>query len=412
MALIAVTAARFCELGRSTTGRGIDGRWDRGPVIRKTQARGWLDHVPIFGWFVLRRETAVHGRGYWFRPLSDRAVLSGVHCLVLLHVRDGAVCFPAQIGAGAIPPRLDAHLHWQFLAHFVLFTLMTIATFIDFDEQSIPDFITVPGTVIGLLGAAFAPAWLPFHQPLAVAGPAIALEELHAGVPNAWPTWLNGRMGLWFGLLILLVWGFALLDRRWITRRGSVKAIQYFFARLLRTRSLWLTVLCVTTCLMLLVVFSWFNLNGPTGRWKYLLSSLFGLAFAGGVTWAVRVSATAGLGVEALGFGDVTLMAMIGTYVGWQPSLLVFFIAPLVAILFVLIRAIITGDTATPYGPYLCAAAVLVLVYWNELWAEWAARVFALGPAIVGIVVACVALMGVLLWIWQLIKQLTGLAGH
>ena len=109
-----------------------------------------------------------------------------------------------------------------------------------------------------------------------------------------------------------------------------------------------------------------------------MLSSLFGLAFAGGVTWGVRLSASAGLGVEALGFGDVTLMAMIGTYLGWQPSLLVFFIAPLVAILFVLLH-VITGDTATPYGPYLCAAAAIVLVYWHELWTEWAARMFTFG---------------------------------
>jgi len=138
-----------------------------------------------------------------------------------------------------------------------------------------------------------------------------------------------------------------------------------------------------------------------------------GLAFAGGVTWAVRLSASWGLRVEALGFGDVTLMAMIGTYVGWQASLLIFFIAPLVAIAFVLVRWLITGDSATPYGPYLCAATVLLLVYWDRLWTHWAAGMFALGPAmIVAIVVSCVVLMGAMLWIWRLIKQALGIAGH
>jgi prepilin signal peptidase PulO-like enzyme (type II secretory pathway) len=320
--------------------------------------------------------------------------------------------FPEQKIDGPLQPVLTQTLYWQFLAHFVLFTLMLVATFIDFDEQSIPDFVTVPGTAIGLLGASLAPAWLPYHQPLPSGRPPATLQELHAAIPESWPTWMNGIYGLGCGLLIILIWGFALLDRRWIARRGFGKAIRYFFARMLRSHLLLLAVSGVTICLALWITICWWFLNGPEGRWPYLLSSLFGLAFAGGVTWAVRLSASAGLGVEALGFGDVTLMAMIGTYLGWQPSLLVFFIAPLVAILFVLLRAVITGDTATPYGPYLCAAAAIVLVYWHELWTEWAARMFTLGPVILGIIVACIALMGVMLWIWRLIKQALGLAGH
>jgi prepilin signal peptidase PulO-like enzyme (type II secretory pathway) len=141
-------------------------------------------------------------------------------------------------------------------------------------------------------------------------------------------------------------------------------------------------------------------------RWNLLLSSLLGLAFAGGVTWAVRISASYGFGAEALGFGDVTLMAMIGAFIGWQPSLLVFFLAPMLALLFVVVRWIITRDTATPYGPYLCAAVVVLLVYWDGLWTNWAAPMFALGVASILIgLVACVALIGVMLWTWQLIKR-------
>jgi prepilin signal peptidase PulO-like enzyme (type II secretory pathway) len=299
---------------------------------------------------------------------------------------------------------LQPELHCQFAGHFVLFVLMTIATFIDFDEQSIPDYVTVSGTVLGLLGAAWAPAWLPFH--------ANPLTELHANVPAAWPLWLNGAWGLGIGMTILLVWCFALLDRRWIVRRGLAKGVQYFFARMFRHPLLWKLLFVVTACLLMVVTAVWYFPFG-SARWPYLLSSLLGLAFAGGVTWAVRLSATWGLRVEALGFGDVTLMAMIGTFVGWQPSLLIFFIAPLVSIVFVLVRWMLTGDAATPYGPYLCAATVVVLVYWDDLWNQWAGRLFELGPAtIVGIVVACVVLMGAMLWIWRLIKEALGIAGH
>jgi prepilin signal peptidase PulO-like enzyme (type II secretory pathway) len=141
-------------------------------------------------------------------------------------------------------------------------------------------------------------------------------------------------------------------------------------------------------------------------RWHILLSSLLGLAFAGGVTWAVRLSASFGFGREALGFGDVTLMAMIGAYVGWQSSLIVFFLAPILALSFVTIRWIVTRDSATPYGPYLCAAVVVLLVFWDSLWTNWAAIIFDLGTGMILVgLVSCVVAIGAMLWIWQSIKR-------
>ncbi|MCR9295914.1 MAG: A24 family peptidase [bacterium] len=410
VALLALAAARFANWAIYSWA------WNRkelGPWTPPKDAppRSPLVQLPVLGWLLLRQEAPLHGKGYWIRPLLIE-LLFPVFVVWYYCQYVTAGMLPEQQVVTPLPAVLVQQLHWQFIAHFVLFTLMLVATFIDFDEQSIPDFCTVPGTVIGLLGAAFAPAWLPFHQSLPAGRPPAPPEELHAKIPELWPAWLDGTYGLLIGLLVVVVWGFALLDRRWITRRGFKNAVKYFFARLMRSRSLCMGVTAVTLLLLLLVSFAWTFLNAPNGRWPYLLSSLLGLAFAGGVTWAVRLSASAGLGVEALGFGDVTLMAMIGTYIGWQPSLLVFFIAPLVAILFVLLRAIITGDTATPYGPYLCAAAVILLVYWHELWTTWAARMFVLGPLILGILVACVVLMGVMLWIWRLIKQALGFVHH
>ena len=44
--------------------------------------------------------------------------------------------------------------------------------------------------------------------------------------------------------------------------------------------------------------------------------------------WAVRLIGTAALRREAMGFGDVTLMMMIGTFLGWQACSDLFFLAP------------------------------------------------------------------------------------
>lgn len=371
----------------------------RGSKSKTVEPRSWRDHLPVVGWLLLRRESSVHGQWYWVRPLLIEFLYP--ICLVWYYrfyfsggtLPPGAVKFLAPL-AGA--------MHWQFFGHWILFTLLAIATFIDFDEQTIPDLVTIPGTVIGLLGCVFSPLWLPLTLQLGPTG-VIGLTELDAAWPEAWPEWLKGFSGLGMALGILAIWGFALLDRRIILRRGPSKAVRYFIARLFRNRRLSTTVLAVSIGLMLFTATCWAM---DVQRWNLLLSSLLGLAFAGGVTWAVRISASYGFGAEALGFGDVTLMAMIGAFIGWQPSLLVFFLAPMLALLFVVVRWIITRDTATPYGPYLCAAVVVLLVNWDGLWTNWAAPMFALGvaPILIGLV-ACVALIGVMLWTWQLIKR-------
>ena len=64
---------------------------------------------------------------------------------------------------------MPAAIHAQFIAHAVLIALMLIATFIDFDEKTIPDWITIPGTLLGLLFAAVWPTTLSTVLALPVA---------------------------------------------------------------------------------------------------------------------------------------------------------------------------------------------------------------------------------------------------
>ncbi len=96
--------------------------------------------------------------------------------------------------------------------------------------------------------------------------------------------------------------------------------------------------------------------------------SLIGLLVGGGVTWFARMASYLILGREALGFGDVTLMAMIGSFMGWQPTIMVFVFAPLAGILIAFAVKIMTGRSYLAYGPYLCASALIVLFSWRWLW--------------------------------------------
>ena len=65
------------------------------------------------------------------------------------------------------------------------------------------------------------------------------------------------------------------------------------------------------------------------------------------------------LGQEAMGLGDVTLMAMIGSFLGWQPVLFVFLLAPFCGIVVGLVAKTMLNRSYVPYGPYLSVAALL-----------------------------------------------------
>jgi len=96
--------------------------------------------------------------------------------------------------------------------------------------------------------------------------------------------------------------------------------------------------------------------------------SLAGLLTGAGITWLVRLISSAVLGQEALGFGDVTLMAMIGSFVGWQPVVFIFLLAPLCGLVAGLAAHLCSNRAYVPYGPYLALSTIGVLFGWRWLW--------------------------------------------
>jgi prepilin signal peptidase PulO-like enzyme (type II secretory pathway) len=138
--------------------------------------------------------------------------------------------------------------------------------------------------------------------------------------------------------------------------------------------------------------------------WHGLLTALVGLAGGGLVVWTVRLVSRWSLGREAMGFGDVTLLAMIGAFVGWQAAVLIFFLAPLAGVVVGLLQLVTTRQTEMAFGPYLCLATVGVMLAWPALWHGYAADVFAMGWVIPGLFAAGVCLMGGMLFTWSLIR--------
>ena len=131
-------------------------------------------------------------------------------------------------------------------------------------------------------------------------------------------------------------------------------------------------------------------------HWRGLLTSLLGIAAAGAIVWSVRILGGWAFQKEAMGFGDVTLMAMIGAYVGWQPTLLIFFAAPAAALVIYVPALLFRRHEALPYGPYLCASTLGVLIFWGEIWA-WAEPRFTVAWLIPAVLLAGFLLLGIVL---------------
>ena len=107
-----------------------------------------------------------------------------------------------------------------------------------------------------------------------------------------------------------------------------------------------------------------------------------------------------------MGFGDVTLMSMIGAFVGWQAVLIVFFLAPFIGLLIAIAQWIVHGEHEIPYGPFLCLATFGVIVDWPAVWSE-TSGIFSLGWLLAAMLAGCIVLMGLLLSIYRLVLTRT-----
>ncbi|MEW4486894.1 A24 family peptidase [Thalassoglobus sp. JC818] len=91
--------------------------------------------------------------------------------------------------------------------------------------------------------------------------------------------------------------------------------------------------------------------------------------FTGGIlAWGTRWISARLLGQPALGSGDILLMGMIGAFLGWQPTLIAYVLAPVLALVIGLIIQVTSNRPAIPYGPFLALGAVVVLFCWQPIW--------------------------------------------
>ncbi|MDD4890668.1 MAG: prepilin peptidase [Phycisphaerae bacterium] len=323
----------------------------------------WYDNIPLLSWLILRANCRRCGQ-----PISVR--------YPLVELATGLLFLGLLLGIYAGPLRQDIG-HWPlnwpgYAAALIVMSGLLAGSIIDLEH------FFIPLSVVWLGGLA-----------------TVALAAVFPGRPGAeWLPLASPRMAAWAvggtgGLLVsMLLLQLGILPLSFAEADAEAAAESPPAATTQRPESVGVTVGArrevLKEVLFLLPVIAggiiWAVLTsdgGPLERtwlrwtaWPHLLGlsgSLFGLLIGGAVVWFVRIIGTLVAGREAMGLGDVHLLAAAGALLGWGGALLAFFIAPFFGIVVGLVQLIRHGRRELPFGPYLSLGVLVVLMYYDRL---------------------------------------------
>lgn len=348
----------------------------------------WRENFPIFGWLALggkcRFCKSKISAEYPIVEAFTALLFAGFYVLYYWVQPDATVL---GMAIGKVRPDFflsDASLTWPvFVVILGLLASLVAATLVDAKTSTIPlPIVWVPMGLALVVYVGHA-VYLGAYPGGLRAAPGYRYAIPHPG-ETSW-NWIGAALGATAGLVVANV----LLATRLITRsfadyeqwekqaladakqgdaaegRPEDTWIQYPHARREMVKEL--AFLCPV---VLLAVLGFELLPGIMGGqeaalWVRVLAGvLMGALIGGGVVWAVRILGSMAFGKEAMGLGDVHLMAAVGACLGWIDSLLAFFLAAFVGLGWQLIGMAFGGRVkqAMPYGPYLAVASVLVLL--------------------------------------------------
>lgn len=97
-----------------------------------------------------------------------------------------------------------------------------------------------------------------------------------------------------------------------------------------------------------------------------LKQAVIGAVVGSGVLWIVAVVGTWALGRQAMGGGDIKMMALIGAFLGWKGALLTIFLGALAGTI-VFVPIAYRTDKLIPFGLFLALGAALALYVGDDL---------------------------------------------
>jgi len=270
----------------------------------------WYDNIPLVSYWVLRGRCRTcktpFSIRYFLIELFAALVFAGLFYLDIGLNVHGMGFFRRQewqIRFGSVP--VQAWLFW--LGHAVLVSFLIVASFIDLDHMEIPLPLTMSGTLIGLVFVTCLPwPWPNTYtppSPVAVQR-GLVIDRVPVRGFQPWPLWRPDELPEWM----------------------------------------------------------------PPGSWQLGLATGLAGVLAGVVlVRAIRFLFGLGRGIEGLGLGDADLMMMAGAFLGWQATLVAFFLSVVPGLVLGLGQIVLRGNQTIPFGPSLALGIVLTLYGWRWL---------------------------------------------
>ena len=108
------------------------------------------------------------------------------------------------------------------------------------------------------------------------------------------------------------------------------------------------------------------SLHGTGSHLIALQRSVIGLLVGGGLLYVTGLAGNVVFRKESMGGGDVKLLAMAGSILGWKLVVLTFFVAPFLALIPGLAVLLFKRSHVIPYGPFLSLGLAGALFYGND----------------------------------------------
>jgi prepilin signal peptidase PulO-like enzyme (type II secretory pathway) len=106
---------------------------------------------------------------------------------------------------------------------------------------------------------------------------------------------------------------------------------------------------------------------GPMMPLVGLYYSLAGILAATAFGWAVRILFTLIFGKEAMGTGDIYILAAIGAIAGIFVTILGFFLGSVIGVLGIVVLLLWKTSRALSYGPWIAIGALLCMLFYNPI---------------------------------------------
>jgi leader peptidase (prepilin peptidase)/N-methyltransferase len=333
----------------------------------------WYDNIPLLSWLILRGKcrsckAAISPR-YLLVELTTALLVSGLYvCYYMLDIRE----MPT-------PPGTFLNSWPMFVAQAALLCGLLVCTAVDIEMWLVPLEVTWFVALIGIASSTYAPhPWMPQVTATTAAVGFAALAGIVVAV-------MLMRLGL-------IQPSFIDVEEKPVidTKKGkSTKskapiAVAITSADGVNPRKEILRELLFLAPAILLAIAAWAVLTHvpAAGKaWSALLdrqshpvlavhlngaaAAVFGYLIGGLLIWGTRIVGTLGFGKEAMGLGDVHILACVGAVCGWMVPTIAFFVAPVLGLLWAVYLFLRRGQRELPYGPWLAAASLLVMVFYD-----------------------------------------------